>query len=134
MATPSAGRRKSIFFGSAVNRAVEGVGRLCTPTAGRLRTLVNIQVLSFIISWLLLLRIIVDIDFIEWVPYVKLFQLSTQLLIRLLKLSHEITKSIDTICRNIVCVTFTIIHLFLNHNAKLLDVAFLVLRDYQILV
>ena len=49
-----------------------------------------VEVLSFIVVWLLLLRIEVHVNIIKWIFHVQLLYFTRQVLIRLIEISHKV--------------------------------------------
>ena len=60
-----------------MERFIQTLIDLCNHFAKDIITVFVIQVLSLVVPWLLLLRIVVYVDSIEWIIHVHLFQLST---------------------------------------------------------
>ncbi len=97
-----------------VERLVQSLIDLCDHLAKNIVAVFIIQVLSFVVSGLLLLRVVVQINPVKGILDVQVFQFSTKLVIGLLKICHKVTQPIDAVCRDIVGVTLTIVYLFLS--------------------
>lgn len=85
---------------------------LCQKLTKYISASLIVEFLRFVILWLLLLRIKVDIDLIEIAFHVDLLEGS--IVFPFLSIWDEVTQTIDAIGGNIFSITIAIVDLFLN--------------------
>jgi len=71
-----------------------------------------VELLGLVVLGLLLLRVEVDVDFVEVTLHVNLFE--DAVVLPLFGVCYEIAESVDAIGGNIFCVAIAVVHFFLN--------------------